>query len=465
MATNDQLASGINMLANATASGNLAQFQELIRQFNLNYANSVAQLYGQNWGTGQPAPIGAYTMAQQQAYGGYYPANQLPYGTPTQAAQAQTATMAGSAAGLTGYYNNPQTWRYQPGTTVRNLETGEVGVIQPNGQLQVTPTAGQGIPPEQIVPAGGAYFQELLRGQGMNAPTQQAINQQVGLAAGEAGLTGVYNRPGSMMAQDVFGRADVGTQKMYLQYANGDPVLAAQNYLGDVQKEIRSQGGDPNVALGGGPTQTLAANEQYYRQGLDAIKAAAALQANPFRQAQVMGQLGGLLGGQGVAGFQAPGQAQGQTDFSGMGNMQRMIDDIRGGPNAANSQSMGATLQGMGLGGADKSWYGAGATQFGTGETTGASGDFNAQGQWVANPAMAQRPGGIGQYAQGILNAIPTPTKLDSVSFLRASPGTQNIVLTGMQEKYGLDPTESLAQIKNTLPQFQSPTTFGGIKR
>lgn len=152
--------------------------------------------------------------------------------------------------------------------------------------------------------------------------------------------------------------------------------------------------------------QTLAGQAQGYAQQTGLINMAAAQQANPFRQAQVIGQLGNLVRGGGVAGFQAPGQAQGQTDFSGMGNLQRMIDDIRGGPNAINSQS-----------------------------------------------------------TQGVLDAIPTPTKLNSVEFGRASPMTQNIVLQGMQEKYGLSPEDSLAQIKNTLPQFQSPTTFGGVKR
>src|SRR5262245_25697926 len=95
-----------------------------------------------------------------------------------------------------------------------------------------------------------------------------------------------------------------------------------------------------------------------------------------------------------------------QTDFSGMGNLQRLIDDICGGPGAINSQT-----------------------------------------------------------TQSVLNVIPMPNKLDSVNFYRSSPLTQNMVLQGMQEKYGLSPEDSLAQIKNTLPQFQSPTTFGGVKR
>jgi hypothetical protein len=64
-----------------------------------------------------------------------------------------------------------------------------------------------------------------------------------------------------------------------------------------------------------------------------------------------------------------------------------------------------------------------------------------------------------------VLNAIPTPNKINSNEFLRAAPSTQNMVLSGMQEKYGLDPKDALAQIQNTLPQFKAPTTMGAVKR
>jgi hypothetical protein len=119
--------------------------------------------------------------------------------------------------------------------------------------------------------------------------------------------------------------------------------------------------------------------------------------------------MGRLLGGQGVAGFQAPttvagvGTAGGNTQ-GGLGYLQQMVDDIR--DPTANTASMNQILQG-----------------------------------------------------------IPTPNKVNSVEFLRAAPSTQNMVLQGMQEKYGLDPNDALTQIKNTLPGFQAPTSFGGIKR
>jgi hypothetical protein len=149
--------------------------------------------------------------------------------------------------------------------------------------------------------------------------------------------------------------------------------------------------------------------EQIYRQQLDAINAAANLQANPFRQQQVIGQLGRILGGQPAASFSAPntvagvGTAGGTGPNTGMAYMSQLIDDIRN--PGANQASVNSVLEG-----------------------------------------------------------IPTPNKINSQDFLRSAPSTQNMILQGMQEKYGLDPQDSLTQIKNTLPTFQAPSTFGTIK-
>jgi hypothetical protein len=154
----------------------------------------------------------------------------------------------------------------------------------------------------------------------------------------------------------------------------------------------------------------MAYQNQQFQNQLAAVNAAAAQQANPFRQQQVIGQLGRVLSGQGVAGFSAPntvagvGTQGGTGPNTGMAYLQQTIDDIRGGTNSQNSQ------------------------------------DVNS-----------------------VLNAIPTPNQMNSGDFFRAAPSTQNMILQGMQEKYGLDPKDSLTQIKNTLPQFTSPSTFGKI--
>lgn len=219
-------------------------------------------------------------------------------------------------------------------------------------------------------------------------------NQNFGL--NQAAITGAYQGAPTLPALTSYA-TQFGT---WGAPTTGQQTLAAQQQAETIAQTRAGLTGQ----FQGAPT--LAAQQQAYAQQLGAIQAAAAQQANPFRQAQVIGQLGGLLRGGGVAGFQAPGAAQGQTDFSGMGNMARLIEDIRGGPGAINSAS-----------------------------------------------------------TQSVLDAIPTPAKLNSVEFNRASPLTQNMVLQGMQEKFGLSPEDSLKQIQNTLPQFQSPTTFGGVKR
>jgi len=477
------LASGIDMLAGATASGNLAQFQEMIRQYNLTYANNVAQLYGQNWGPGQVAPIGASTLPASQMFGaqGYIPGyTGGEYGQTLNQIQG-AATTAQNAGQLTGFYAPPAQSQYTPGTFVRldpnTYDTSQYGPVQmsyvlPSGQLQrVTDPQARAmgwngnLGTMNVIPATTAIMLERAPPTQLPQQTLQGLTTYSNLntaaqnaALAQAQATGMYQTPAQIYAPgtDLFGHTfaqlDQGTQQAYYMSNGSDWNAAMQKWVNDSNRQItqsyqerglplpnqpgtpqetlqaqkqfadlygfnpqlNAQGQVANWSTTGGytglsnqaPGQTLAANQQAYAQQLEAIKAAAALQANPFRQAQVMGQLGGVLGGGAVAGFQAPGQATGQSDFSGMGNMQRLIDDIRGGPGAVNSQT-----------------------------------------------------------TDSVLNAIPTPNKLDSVNFLRASPMTQNIVLQGMQEKYGLDPGESLAQIKNTLPQFQSPTTFGGVKR
>lgn len=258
-----------------------------------------------------------------------------------------------------------------------NIATGGATPVAaaPNAQTSGINYTAPGAPgaPQPANPSQGAGIDAILQAlqRGDMRAFDEAVRQfNANFGLNVAGLTGTYN---------------------------GQPTLPAMT-------SYANQFGTWGVPTAG--QQTLAAQQQGYAQQTGLINMAAAQQANPFRQAQVIGQLGGLLRGGGVAGFQAPGQAQGQTDFSGMGNLQRMIDDIRGGPNAINSQS-----------------------------------------------------------TQSVLDAIPTPNKLNSVEFGRASPLTQNMVLQGMSEKYGLSPDDSLAQIKATLPQFVSPTTMGSVRR
>jgi hypothetical protein len=76
-----------------------------------------------------------------------------------------------------------------------------------------------------------------------------------------------------------------------------------------------------------------------------------------------------------------------------------------------------------------------------------------------------QSPSANQTTADSFLNQTPTPNQIDSPSFLRSTPTTQNLILQAMQERYGIDPTDSLKQIQNTLPQFSAPNTAGTIRR
>jgi len=231
--------------------------------------------------------------------------------------------------------------------------------------------------------------------QNQPAPGNQGQGLNALLTALQAGDTRAFDEFVRQFNQN-FGLQVAGLTGTY----NGAPTLPAMT-------SYATQFGTWGVPTAG--QSTLAAQNQTYNQQMGMINSAAALQANPFRQQQVLGQMGSLLGGGGVAGFQAPntvagvGTAGGNTR-GGMGYLQQMIDDIR--DPSANTATMNQVMQ-----------------------------------------------------------AIPTPNKLNSNEFLRAAPSTQNMVLQGMQEKYGLDPNDALRQIQNTLPQFRAPTTMGGVRR
>ena len=239
-------------------------------------------------------------------------------------------------------------------------------------------------------------------------------------AIAQAGVTGWYQAPAPVLAPGIandgssFFQQPQSTQQTYMN-VNHDANAALQAWVSDQNKAIdasrAAQGLPPMTAYGAagnpGSQETLAGQQQAYNQQMGVINAAAALQANPFRQAQVIGQAGRVLQGLPTAGFSAPntvtgvGTAGGNTQ-GGMGYMSQLIQDIQ-------------------------------------------------------DPTANQTT------AQSWLDNTPSPNKLDSVSFMQSSPTTQNLILQAQQEKYGLDPTDSMAQIKNTLPQFSAPNTYGQV--
>lgn len=327
---------------------------------------------------------------------------------PNGGAPIQADTNPNPAGGTYGYYSDPG-YNGPPPSTGGSTSSGGGGAVQaPAATVQSASQLGAGINSLLGAIASGnkQAFDEAVRqfnqtfGLDQQKFAESVRQYNEGLAVTQAGLTGTYQ--GQQTQQAIQQAANIQAQRQATAQAwaniygytpqldaNGNPIIVG--------------------AASGQPASTLAAQQQAYAQQLGAINAAAALQANPFRQQQVLGQLGRVLGGQGVAGFAAPntvqgvGTAGGTGPNTGMAYMQQMIDDIRN--PGANQASVNSVLEG-----------------------------------------------------------IPTPNKINSADFLRSAPSTQNMILQGMQEKYGLDPADSLNQIKNTLPAFSAPTTFGTIK-
>ena len=243
------------------------------------------------------------------------------------------------------------------------------------------------------------------------------------LAISQAGLTGTYQgqptQAGQLQQANLTGYYNPYATGSYVRDSTNGAIYAVgpggqMTHIGDPAQipagaPMQNAPGLTAALAGGQGMLTQAAQQQQYTQQMGMIAQAASLQANPFRQQQAIGQMGRLLGGQGVAGFSAPN-----------------------------------TVQGVGTAG---------------GNTQGGLGYLSQMIQDIRDPTPNQTS------MNDVLNGIPTPNKLNSNEFLRAAPSTQSMVLQGMQEKYGIDPNDALAQIKNTLPQFQAPTTVGAVKR
>jgi hypothetical protein len=289
-----------------------------------------------------------------------------------------------------------------------NTEQWQEGVRQYNQNFGVT-QAGltgtyQGAPTQQALNQA-ANFLGTYQGQ----QTQQAQNQA-------ANLTGVYSpyAPGNYVSDPASGAVYAVGPNGQVSYIGDPRVIPPGTQISSVPglgAPVQTANGFVPSGLPSGKfgTQTLQAQNQGFNQNMAVASLAASLQANPFRQQQVLGQAQRILGGQSVAGFQAPntvagvGTAGGNTQ-GGMGYLQQIVDDIK-------------------------------------------------------NPTANQTT------ADQFIASTPTPNKLDSTSFIRSAPSTQNLVLQAMQEKYGIDPKDALTQIQNTLPQFQSPTLAGSVKR
>jgi hypothetical protein len=292
-------------------------------------------------------------------------------------------------------------------------QTPTQGAVYNTGGSQVGTTGTVNTSTGPVVGAGAdAYARAINQAvAALNSSDLKAFNEQVREWDKIFGFNTEQFQEGIRQYNQTFGLNQAAVTGTY----NGAPTLAANqiaaNFLGTYQgaPTLQAQLQAANLLGTYQGQQTLQAQQQYFGENLATAQLAASLQANPFRQQQVLGQAQRILAGQPAASFQAPntvagvGTAGGNTQ-GGLGYLQQIVDDIK-------------------------------------------------------NPTANQTT------ADQFLANTPTPNKIDSASFLRSAPSTQNIVLQAMQEKYGIDPNDALTQIKNTLPQFQAPTIVGQIKR
>src|SRR5215472_1747072 len=231
------------------------QQQQAAQQQALNYSTQFGNAPGGNWMT----------------WGAGGPTQPLP-GTETQSALQQGIAAGQTAAGLTGYYANPQSWTYQPGTYVRNAQTGTIGQIQAGGQLTTTANVPAGLNVNLIPNVDAGTFTQLQAGgQGAQGTglTQQAAAQQQNLALQQAGVTGLYNQPLGNIAADAWAKAGPQAQQAYLQNTQGDVQTAMNRYWADMQGAISQAGMTPQQYVYGtnGPTPTMALQQMYGTYG------------------------------------------------------------------------------------------------------------------------------------------------------------------------------------------------------
>src|SRR5215469_10940399 len=211
--------------------------------------------------------------------------------------------MAQNTAGMTGFYNAPVQSAYSPGTFLRidpnTYDTSTYGNTQldyvtPSGQLQrVTIPQAQAmgwngnLSDINVIPFTQADMLERAPPQAVPQQTLQGIQtyaglnaqaQQQALAASQA--TGMYTAPGQILAPGTnsaggkFSDLDPATQQAYFYSNGGDWQSAMNKWVADsnaaIQQAYAAAGGQGtapgNLTTAGTPTETMAAQQQYFNQ-------------------------------------------------------------------------------------------------------------------------------------------------------------------------------------------------------
>lgn len=523
-------------------------------------------------------PNTQYTTGE---FGQYYPGGyrDVAPGTPTQAALQNMQQYGLNQANVTGIYYDPGNMTYQPGTFIRDPSSGAIGQIQSNGQMRTFGDQGDFLraggtldmltKPGAIRDVGQQEWGYLQAGPGSNfggrpvgtaslqtqalygtygvpkegAPTMamqamygsnaapyagqetMAQNQQRWTQAETAAnQTGVWNAPQqSRAAQEAqgqtldgksFGSLPPDQQQAYLS-TRPNQQQAAADWARDVNNALLSAGYQAPEQQG---TQTLTAQQQYWKQAFDQA------QANQSNTQAYLTLLSNLRGPADWAKYQ---QVLGSTP-GGMRDLYAasMGQYIPGGgattganPQAANLQTMQQQIGG-GYGQSGWGGYAGGyTTQPGQPQTpqTGQLQQMAGYQPWMAGTANQQfapqgAGGGFGGWAQGEQNLgnqqaasgneqvwgsgigvggrgttpdqqvqatgngtnmyggqqqqynLPAPNQISAQAWGNFTPSQQQMML-GMYEANGWDKNDVQALYNQSLPKYGSNNATAGTWR
>lgn len=287
----DQMSTGVGQALTAT---NAQQFAQQVAEFNANYGNQQAQLYGYNTGTTEagiqyPSPYAPTSQTQSAlGYAGYIPGYSGVGAGQSLAGLSQNQQLAQQNANNSGFYNTPMNSAYTPGTflTISGLDPSlgtQMDYVLPSGQLQRVSTAqaqamgwnGQvtnTIPYSQAATLESApptsIPQETLAGQQQYMNLNTAAQQQ---ALQQSQATGVYTQPGQIVAPgtnmsgSTFQSLPAATQYAYYYAHGGDWNAAMQAWVNDSNNAILQA--NPNaqsITQAGTPQETQAGQQQQY---------------------------------------------------------------------------------------------------------------------------------------------------------------------------------------------------------
>jgi len=186
-------------------------------------------------------------------------------GAPTTAYAQQLAALAGQGAGLTGTYYDPTQMRYQPGTFVKDADTGGIGQIMANGQLRMFGSM------DEFTAAGGTHD--------MIAGLPSVNDQQYQQLANQGQVTGQTTLQAEQMRQQL---AQQWAQ-MYGQApsfdAQGNPIAPSGQTLQSINQAATLSG-----MYQGAPTETAREFNQQQAQQLQEFQQNLALQQGQLGQ-------------------------------------------------------------------------------------------------------------------------------------------------------------------------------------